>query len=86
MVSAKQDAFFTLATRHGYSCFLAFSSDAVDQSGRAICPGGVALLVRVCHRTTLIHKKVCASGYHVVAEVGNILVGIVLHLLPVRIH
>lgn len=25
-----------------------------DQSGRAICPGGVAPLVRVCHRTTLI--------------------------------
>lgn len=39
MVCAKQDTFGTLATRHLYSCFLACSSDSVDQSGHAICPG-----------------------------------------------
>ena len=39
MVCAKQDTFRTLATRHGYSCFLSCSSDSVDQSVRAICPG-----------------------------------------------
>ena len=69
MTPSKQYSFRCMALRRGYACFLSCHQDS--------CAGDVALLVRVCHHTTLTHKRVCASGYHVVAEVGNILVGIV---------
>ena len=69
MTHSKQHSFRCMAHRRGYACFLSCHQDSYA--------GGVALLVRVCHRTTLIHKKVCASGYHVVAEVGDILLGTV---------